>query len=224
MDDVSAQWGKHMIEVFISGRRPQGEISTIQGSVRFWRIHGAPGVFDEQMLICGRCQGITTYEEMTAAECRGCQQQLHYEDVMAIKRAMLEQTNMPHCTKCHTVLTQRSTKLTLRCPQCGVQFVPGSLHDAKVFSEAPSGLASLLEMVVTKLKLDCTIKIVRERSKDDVRRLTLDKTGLSQGEREKRLDVVRSTREEAFYPKDRMEKDLGSGAILSERIEAFLRA
>lgn len=224
MDDISAQWGKYMIEVFISGRKPQGEISTIQGDVRFWRIHGAPGVFDEQMLICGRCHGITTYEEMTAAECRGCGQQLHYEDVMAIKRAVLEKTNMPHCTKCHTMLTQRSTKLTLRCPQCRTQFVPGSVHDAKVFSDTPSVLAGLLETMVTKLHLDCTIKIVRERSADDVRRLTLDKTGLSQSERTKRLDVVNSTREEAFYPKDRMTTDLGTGAILSERIEAFLRA
>jgi len=224
VDDISTQWGKYMIEVFISGRRPQGEISTIQGSVRFWRIHGAPGVFDEQMLICGRCQGITTYEEMTAAECRGCGQQLHYEDVMAIKRAMLEQTNMPHCTKCHVMLQQKTVKLTLRCPQCGAQFVPGTLHDAKVFSEAPSSLAALLEVMVTKLQLDCTVKILRERSKDDVRRLTLDKTGLSQGERTKRLDVVKSSREEAFYPKDRMITDLGAGASLSERIEAFLRA
>ncbi len=222
--DASARWGKYVIEVFISGRKPQGEISTIQGSVRFWRIHGVPGVLDEQMLICGRCQGITTYEEMTAAECRGCGQPLHYEDVLAIKRAILEKTPMPNCTKCHTQLNQKSVKLVLRCPRCGVQFMPGTVHDAKVFSDTPSRLASLLEMMVTKLALDCTIKILRERSRDDVRRLTLDKTGLSQQERTKRLDMVKSSREEALYPKDRMGKDLAAGASLAERIEAFLRA
>lgn len=223
MSTAEDTWGKYLIEVYIRGR-PVGESSTITGTVRFWRIHGNPGTFDEQILICGYCHGFATHQEMTTGVCRKCDRPMDFNDIMAIKSAETTGGRSVHCAKCHQELTPKTVQLRLLCPSCKQQFVPGKLHDAKVYAETPRKLADQLHQMIVKMGLMVSIKIVRDRTDDDIRRLSLDHTGLTATERVDRLDMVRSSREEAIYPRNRIEADLAKGSSLEDVLVAFLTA
>jgi hypothetical protein len=123
------------------------------------------------------------------------------------------------CLHCKGLMHIDEAIQNIMCPRCGA---PKEVADLQYVRGDNALLASVINQHFHGLKGNADIKLIRSRSGDTLHAAS-DMT-INAQEREKRLHMIRSQTEAAFYTKGRIEKDLRSGADPIKTIEAFLNA